>query len=72
MQSSIADGGTTSDDDLHGRRLNLIAERGDVDTSEGPVENDRRGEAVRHAPESLSDLDRELVTLTTWERLIRK
>jgi RNA polymerase sigma-70 factor (ECF subfamily) len=30
---------------------------------------DRRDEAVRRALESLSDLDRELVTLTTWENL---
>jgi RNA polymerase sigma-70 factor (ECF subfamily) len=30
---------------------------------------DERDEAVRHALDSLSDLDRELVTLTTWERL---
>jgi RNA polymerase sigma-70 factor (ECF subfamily) len=30
---------------------------------------DTRGETVRRALESLSDLDRELVTLTTWENL---
>ena len=36
---------------------------------EGLSEDDQRGEAVRHALESLSDLDRELVTLTTWEGL---
>jgi RNA polymerase sigma-70 factor (ECF subfamily) len=33
------------------------------------IGDDRRGEAVRRALESLSELDRELVTLTTWERL---
>jgi RNA polymerase sigma-70 factor (ECF subfamily) len=32
-------------------------------------DDDRRGEAVRSALASLSDLDRELVTLTTWEGL---
>jgi RNA polymerase sigma-70 factor (ECF subfamily) len=42
---------------------------GDTDTPERPTEDDRRGEAVRWALESLSDVDRELVTLTTWERL---
>jgi RNA polymerase sigma-70 factor (ECF subfamily) len=31
--------------------------------------DDRRGEVVRRALESLSGVDRELVTLTTWERL---
>jgi RNA polymerase sigma-70 factor (ECF subfamily) len=41
----------------------------DSSTPESPIDDDRRGEAVRHALESLSDLDRELVTLTTWERL---
>jgi RNA polymerase sigma-70 factor (ECF subfamily) len=34
-----------------------------------PTEDDRRNEAVRQALQSLSDLDRELVTLTTWEGL---
>ena len=32
-------------------------------------QDDRRGAAVRRALESLNDIDRELVTLTTWERL---
>jgi RNA polymerase sigma-70 factor, ECF subfamily len=35
----------------------------------GSAGDDGRGEAVRRALESLSDLDRELVTLTTWEGL---
>ena len=34
-----------------------------------PSADDRRGAAVRRALESLSEVDRELVTLTTWERL---
>jgi RNA polymerase sigma-70 factor (ECF subfamily) len=42
-------------------------------TAEGPGEDDRRshgrGDALRRALESLSDLDRDLVTLTAWERL---
>ena len=31
--------------------------------------DDRRSEAVRQALESLSEVDRELITLTSWERL---
>jgi RNA polymerase sigma-70 factor (ECF subfamily) len=42
---------------------------GDADPSDSSLGDDRRGEAVRRALESLSELDRELVTLTTWERL---
>jgi RNA polymerase sigma-70 factor (ECF subfamily) len=42
---------------------------GDPDPSDSSLVDDRRGEAVRRALESLSELDRELVTLTTWERL---
>jgi RNA polymerase sigma-70 factor (ECF subfamily) len=42
---------------------------GDPRTPGCLTEDDRRGEAVRRALDSLSDLDRELVTLTTWEQL---
>jgi RNA polymerase sigma-70 factor (ECF subfamily) len=42
---------------------------GDPRTRGSLAEDDRCGEAVRRALYSLSDLDRELVTLTTWERL---
>ncbi|MCZ2820941.1 sigma-70 family RNA polymerase sigma factor [Modestobacter sp. VKM Ac-2977] len=35
----------------------------------GPTSDDRRAEVVRLVLETLSDLDRELVTLTTWEGL---
>ncbi|MGY1856705.1 RNA polymerase sigma factor [Modestobacter sp. SYSU DS0290] len=39
-------------------------------TGPGPdTAGDRREEAVRRALDSLSDVDPELVTLTTWERL---
>jgi RNA polymerase sigma-70 factor (ECF subfamily) len=46
--------------------------RGDAEGAAGEAglpkaRDDRRGEAVRSALASLSDLDRELVTLTTWE-----
>ncbi|WP_299957269.1 RNA polymerase sigma factor [uncultured Modestobacter sp.] len=34
-----------------------------------PTTDDRRGEVVRLVLETLSDLDRELVTLTTWDGL---
>lgn len=50
------------------KRVDAEAETGDAGTPDGPAD-DSRGAAVRHALESLSDLDRELVTLTTWERL---
>jgi RNA polymerase sigma-70 factor (ECF subfamily) len=52
-------------------RKRVDAETGTDDSNppDSPLDDDRRGEAVRHALESLSDLDRELVTLTTWERL---
>lgn len=42
---------------------------GNVHTSDEENGDDRRGEAVRRALESLNDVDRELVTLTMWERL---
>jgi RNA polymerase sigma-70 factor (ECF subfamily) len=41
----------------------------DVDEGPSPTADDERGATVRSALASLSDLDRELVTLTTWERL---
>jgi RNA polymerase sigma-70 factor (ECF subfamily) len=50
-------------------RVDAEGEAGDSSTPESPNEDDRRGAAVRRALASLSDLDRELVTLTTWERL---
>jgi RNA polymerase sigma-70 factor, ECF subfamily len=55
----------------HRRTALPRAEEGteDVDQHASPLEDERRGTAVRAALGSLSDLDRELVTLTTWERL---
>jgi RNA polymerase sigma-70 factor (ECF subfamily) len=56
----------------HRSALTRAAAEGDaggpapLDGSHG---DDRRGKAVRRALESLSDVDRELITLTTWERL---
>jgi RNA polymerase sigma-70 factor, ECF subfamily len=50
-----------------GKRADAEAESAAPGTPDGS--NDSRGEAVRHALESLSDIDRELVTLTTWEGL---
>jgi RNA polymerase sigma-70 factor (ECF subfamily) len=50
-------------------RVDAEGGAGDAQTPESPSGDDRRGEAVRRALESLSDVDRELVTLTTWERL---
>ena len=68
---------------LYGVARRLLAEhhrlsfgRADAEEGAGNVEmanrqsaDDRRGEAVRRALESLSEVNRELVTLTTWERL---
>jgi RNA polymerase sigma-70 factor (ECF subfamily) len=51
------------------RRVDPEGGAGEPDPSDGPREDDRRGEAVRRALETLSDLDRELITLTTWDRL---
>ena len=42
---------------------------GNSDAPEIPAGYDERGEAVRRALDSLGELDRELITLTTWERL---
>jgi RNA polymerase sigma-70 factor (ECF subfamily) len=52
-----------------GRRADAEGGAGDASTLRSPDDDDRRGEAVRRALESLSDLDRELITLTTWEGL---
>lgn len=67
---------------LYGVARRLLAEhhrlsfgRADVEDADGahmpdrPDEDDRRSEAVRRALESLSEVDRELITLTTWEGL---
>ena len=68
---------------LYGVARRLLAEHhrlsvGRVDAEEGAGDahlpdrqegDDRRGEAVRRALESLSEVDRELITLTTWEGL---
>jgi RNA polymerase sigma-70 factor (ECF subfamily) len=51
------------------KRVDAETGTDDSNPPDSPLDDDRRGEAVRHALESLSDLDRELVTLTTWERL---
>ena len=55
------------------KRVDAVGAVGDSEAMEGPLEDARRRddpeEAVRRALGSLSDLDRELVTLTTWERL---
>ncbi|MGY1747118.1 RNA polymerase sigma factor [Blastococcus sp. SYSU D00695] len=55
------------------KRANAEGQVPDADAPERLVQDggqrDARGEAVRCALESLSDLDRELVTLTTWEDL---
>jgi RNA polymerase sigma-70 factor (ECF subfamily) len=51
------------------KRADAEGGAGTCGASDSAVGDDRRAEAVRHALESLSDLDRELVTLTTWERL---
>jgi RNA polymerase sigma-70 factor, ECF subfamily len=50
------------------KRADAEAETGALGTPDAR-DDDSRGEAVRHALESLSDIDRELVTLTTWEGL---
>jgi RNA polymerase sigma-70 factor, ECF subfamily len=54
---------------ISGRRTEAESGVDDGGTSGGPAGDDHRGEAVRRALESLSVLDRELVTLTTWEGL---
>jgi RNA polymerase sigma-70 factor (ECF subfamily) len=51
------------------KRVDAESGADDSDTTDRSLGDDRRGEAVRHALASLSDVDRELVTLTTWERL---
>ena len=51
------------------KRADVEAEAGGAGPLDGPADDDCRGAAVRHALGSLSDVDRELVTLTTWERL---
>ena len=55
------------------QRVDAGGRAGDRAAPDGPVQDgdprDGRDAAVRHALESLSDLDRELVTLTTWENL---
>ena len=51
------------------RRADTEERAGDVLIANGSSADEHRGEAVRHALNALSDLDRELVTLTTWERL---
>ena len=51
------------------RQANAPEEASDAHRSDRPKGDDRRGEAVRRALESLSDVDRELITLTTWEGL---
>jgi RNA polymerase sigma-70 factor (ECF subfamily) len=50
-------------------RVDAEGDAGESSTPEGPSGDDRRGAVVRRALESLSDLDRELITLTTWEGL---
>ena len=45
------------------------AAESDVVPAEPRSEDDARGDAVRRALGTLSDVDRELVTLTTWEGL---
>ena len=50
------------------RRVDAQEEAGDAFTPDSQ-NGDDRGEAVRRALESLSDVDRELITLTTWEGL---
>ena len=52
---------------LSGRRSGVDADPAPGDTAAAAP--DVRERAVRHALESLTDLDRELVTLTTWEGL---
>jgi RNA polymerase sigma-70 factor (ECF subfamily) len=55
------------------QRADARGRAGDRAAPDGPLQDDGardgRDEAVRRALESLSDLDRELVTLTTWENL---
>ena len=51
------------------RRADAEERAGEVTTVRYSSTEERRGAAVRQALNSLSDLDRELVTLTTWERL---
>jgi RNA polymerase sigma-70 factor (ECF subfamily) len=51
------------------RRADAQDEAGDVHAPDPHDGDDRRGESVRRALASLSDVDRELITLTTWEGL---
>jgi RNA polymerase sigma-70 factor (ECF subfamily) len=55
----------------HHRRTwrRIEAEAGAPPPGQRPATDEERGAAVRQALESLSALDRELVTLTTWEEL---
>jgi RNA polymerase sigma-70 factor, ECF subfamily len=51
------------------KRVDAEGDAADAGSPNGAADDDRRGAAVRAALASLSDVDRELVTLTTWERL---
>lgn len=50
-------------------RADTEDEAGEAIRHEQSDQHDRRDEAVRRALDALSDVDRELITLTTWERL---
>ncbi|MQA36124.1 RNA polymerase sigma factor [Modestobacter roseus] len=50
-------------------RSDVEDEAGRVTTPGPDTAGSRREDAVRRALDSLSDVDRELITLTTWERL---
>jgi RNA polymerase sigma-70 factor (ECF subfamily) len=51
------------------RRADAQEEAGDAHTPDRQDGDNRRSAAVRRALESLSDVDQELITLTTWEGL---